>query len=349
MYEKEPQTESDFAAQKRDVLLMFDNYEQSTRDIIENYEFMTSQFLAERAKAPDCTPADLMASSRAKAWDAVTYLHLQYSAGLPIEHLRNFYPTALDYWEEYAKYDKAFDATPEAGGRKVPHLDLYDKDYWDALRLCCFAILFGHTNLLPRLCVLWDYGNDDMDGLLERLVAPYVPDRGEPPSECTRHLPYFKTLKIFAAAPEKRPAMMARYIDEWYVASRREPYYDSHTEGREQNHLGYWCFEAATISIVLDIDDSSYRDMQFYPKDLADFARRQTPQAAPASNPAARLRAEPNDLIPKTGWWHSQAKPNGQALHYFEAGQRFPDWHTTSYGSVIWGFNPNEQKEPPKK
>lgn len=65
--------------------------------------------------------------------------------------------------------------------------------------------------------------------------------------------------------------------------------------------------------------------------------------------PMGRLRADPNDLVTKTGWWHSQAKPNGQALHYFEAGQRFPEWHTTQYGSVIWGFDPNEQKEPPKK
>lgn len=67
------------------------------------------------------------------------------------------------------------------------------------------------------------------------------------------------------------------------------------------------------------------------------------------TQPTDRLRAEPNDLVPKTGWWHSQAKPNGQYLHWFEAGQRFPDWHSTNYGSVIWGFNPDEQKEPPKK
>ena len=71
--------------------------------------------------------------------------------------------------------------------------------------------------------------------------------------------------------------------------------------------------------------------------------------AESVTSPTGRLRAEPNDLVPKTGWWHSQAKPNGQALHYFEAGQHFPDWHTTHYGSVIWGFDPDEQKEPPKR
>ena len=62
-----------------------------------------------------------------------------------------------------------------------------------------------------------------------------------------------------------------------------------------------------------------------------------------------RLRGEPNELVPKTGWWHSPAKPNGEALHYFEAGQHFPDIQSTHYGSVIWGYDADEQKEPPKK
>lgn len=65
--------------------------------------------------------------------------------------------------------------------------------------------------------------------------------------------------------------------------------------------------------------------------------------------PSDRTRAEPNELVPKTGWWHSPAKPKGQALHYFEAGQRFPDIRSTNYGSVIWGYDSNEQKQPPKK
>jgi hypothetical protein len=63
---------------------------------------------------------------------------------------------------------------------------------------------------------------------------------------------------------------------------------------------------------------------------------------------SGKLRGEPNAIIPKTGWWHSPAKPNGDARHYFEAGRRFPDIHGTDYGSVIWGCDPNEQPEPPK-
>ena len=62
-----------------------------------------------------------------------------------------------------------------------------------------------------------------------------------------------------------------------------------------------------------------------------------------------RLRGLRNEIVPKTGWWHSLARPNGQALHYFEAGQHFPDWQFTTTGEVIWDFDPDKQAPPPKK
>ena len=63
----------------------------------------------------------------------------------------------------------------------------------------------------------------------------------------------------------------------------------------------------------------------------------------------SRLRGLRNELVPKTGWWHSLARPSGQALHYFEAGQHFPDWQFTTTGEVIWDFDPDKQAPPPKK
>jgi hypothetical protein len=344
MYAKEPQDEQNFLAQRRDAMFDYQQYCESLADGIETFEIVGSS-LANKAKIASM-PADRpMVASEQRAWDSVRYLHLQYSAGVSLDHLRDFYPLALDYWEEYAVYHERFHATPEAGGRKVPHLDLYDKDYWDAVRLCCFAILLGHTDKLPRLCAIWDYENDDMDGLLERLVAPFVPGRAAPPDECTRHLPYFKTLKIFAAAPEKRPALMARYLDEWYVASRREPYYESHTEGRDHNYLGYWSFEAAAITVILDIDDSGYRDLQFYPKDLVDYARRlPTEAASPVARMEGRLRGLPNEVVPKTGQWWSPAFTGNEANRFFQQGERFPETETTPYGAVVWYFDPDKQE-----
>ena len=74
---------------------------------------------------------------------------------------------------------------------------------------------------------------------------------------------------------------MAAYLEDWYVASRREPYYDSHK--RRTSFKGYWSWEAAAITVILDIDDTSYRNAQFYPRDLVDFSRSGTTRYASAS------------------------------------------------------------------
>ncbi|MEL4445451.1 PoNe immunity protein domain-containing protein, partial [Acinetobacter baumannii] len=69
----------------------------------------------------------------------------------------------------------------------------------------------------------------------------------------------------FTADEVDRPALMSAYMDEWYGASKREPYHDRH---KSSQFPGYWSLEAAAITVILRIDDSSYRDKPYYPKDL---------------------------------------------------------------------------------
>lgn len=42
---------------------------------------------------------------------------------------------------------------------------------------------------------------------------------------------------------------------------------------RRSSRVGYWCLEAAMVSVLLGIDDSTYRDNESYPADLADRGR----------------------------------------------------------------------------
>ncbi len=241
-----------------------------------------------------------MMATRRRAWDGLNYLATAYSAGHETSEISAFYPKVLEFWEEYAKYDKAYDVTPAGRGTHVAHLPLLGEGFDQANRLVCLGILLGWAHLLPRLIPILDYHNPRRDGMLERLLAFYVSERGTPPDECTRHLPYFKTLKIFAAPEEKRSELMAEYLDDWYHASRREPYHDSHTRGT--SFMGYWSWEAAAITYLLDIDDRSYRDAQFYPRDLVDFARSmradQTGSSASAQT-AGELRANAGEPCPR--------------------------------------------------
>lgn len=72
------------------------------------------------------------------------------------------------------------------------------------------------------------------------------------------------------------------------------------------------------------------------------------PEETEARPLSGRLKGYPNEVVPKTGWWGTPALKEG-AWRYFEQGEHFPPNHTTSYGSVIWGYDPTQQPAPPKK
>ena len=341
-YRRSPIDDASFCKIRRTSLIGYPNYVEQLELIVEgfevHYEVPVSRHLG--GGRDDNVLGPLATSLGALAGDAVTYLHLQYAAGEPVPELQKFMPTAMEFWDEYARLHVSFHDSPGSKYR-VPHLDLHDRDYWKAIRLTSFAILLGHTDLLPRIAALWDYENDDMDGLLERLVAPFVPGRAPPPDSCTRHLPYFKLLKVFAADPGKRPSLMAKYMDEWYTASRREPYYESHTKGRDHSFLGYWSFEAAAVAYVLDIDDASFRDHEFYPRDLADFARSLPRPAALGGAPVgssdgSRLRCPAGQPCPRTGYWFTPARLDSRRL--FQQGEVMPE-AGGDYGVTIWQWD----------
>ncbi|MQA38130.1 DUF1911 domain-containing protein [Rugamonas sp. FT29W] len=170
--------------------------------------------------------------------------------------------------------------------------------------------------------------------MLERLLAPYLDNRGELPDDCPRHLPYFKTLKIFSAPSEARAQLMKEYLGDWYHASKREPYYDSHKRGDQ--FKGYWAWEAAAITYLLDIDDSSYRDAEFYPADLVAFARSiDAPRSSGAKPEDQELRMKSGQTCPKSGTWETLDIPLQQRK--FAVGE-IMQAEDASYGITVWRY-----------
>jgi Domain of unknown function (DUF1911) len=191
--------------------------------------------------------------------------------------------------------------------------------------------LGGHLQRMPKII---DFNNPQQDGMLERLLASYVPGRGVPPDECTRHLPYYKTLKIFAAPVESRSMLMKAYLAEWYEASRREVYYDSHKRG--EIFTGYWSWESGAITFILDIDDSSYGDMMFYPADLVGYARSvNAPKSFVNPNSEPELREKSGQVCPLGGLWESLDIPPQRRK--FEKGDVMQA-ADAAYGITVWRY-----------
>jgi hypothetical protein len=324
-----------FGKVKREKLLDYKIYSYNFDDHIETFE-VVSEDMSQPAEMLATTPSpNLMQATFIRASHAVNQLQTLYSAGHDISHIRACYPTFVEYWEEYAQYSGAYKNTPEARHVTVGHFGLAGDEYADALAMVSFGILLGWNGLLHRLAPILDYRNR-RDGLLERLLQTAGIDRDPPPGECLRHLPYFKSLKIFEADPADRAMLMTEYLEDWYHASRREPYYDSHK--RDTSFLGYWSWESAAITVLLDIDDTSYRDAQFYPRDLVDFARMAKRDYAPPGLPPAainELRAKAGDPCPKAGTWVSLDVESTRRRFEFE--QPMPDLNS-AYGLTVWRF-----------
>ena len=313
---------------RRERYVRFGNYSINFDDYVNGMRMITTDL----PKFRECSkPGGLMTSTNQRLWDALDWINLQYSAGAPVEQLAEVWPYALQWAEEYGDFHAHYHQSPEAGNYMTPHAALRTEEYWIvALRLTCFGLLSGYAHTMPRVMAFLDYANELMgvsDGLLERLVRPFVSERDLPPDTCTRHLPYRKLLKVFSAAPAKRAALMRAYLDEWYHASRREPYIDRHFEGGFC-HYGYWSWEAAAVTWLLRIDDSSYREMQFYPRDWADYARL-------CPSPPIESMLHSGQACPQSGWWWSDA--HHDSLCHFEAGDIFPDVASgVARGITVW-------------
>jgi len=323
-----PLSESDFHQSLREPLLRYYGYEENFHDQLETFEHVRERL----QQAPEMISAiplyNLMNTTKRLATDATAFLVNCYSGGHDIAQLRDFYDRAVEHWETYAHYNQAYN---DSNDRETPwpHVALAGPEYHQALTMVCFGILLGKQDVLHRLVPLIDYRNEKRDALVERLLSCCVEGRDPAAGICRRNLPYSKTLPIFAALPSERPALMAQYLAEWYEASRRENYYDLHKSGYQ--FVGYWSWEAAAITLVLGIDDTSYRNLPYYPADMAVFARQANAGRMPAySAPAVEENAEltPPGTIGELAeyWRHKKLSPAD-----FEQHRRSNRMHYGSY------------------
>ncbi|MDN2702182.1 DUF1911 domain-containing protein [Janthinobacterium sp. SUN100] len=327
----------DFSKKKRENLLAYDIYEENFVGTITCLEKLRKAFRQPEEKLRKIPLYNFMVATQEQAWNVVNNIANMYSAGHSVNEIRSLYPEALECWELYAKYNEEYDNSQKnENDRGFPHFALPGKEYNKVNRMLCFAILLGWDGLVARLIRIIDFNNHEKDGMIERILSYYSEDRSVSLNDCVRHLPYFKTLKIFSASEKDRPALMAEYLEDWYHASRREPYYDAHT--RDISFWGYWSWEAAAITFLLDIDDSSYASAQFYPKDLVDFARQARKDYAPeGTDPMApdELRAKAGDPCPKAGLWQSlDVVP---ALRRYQQHEEMDNLGSL-YGLTVWRF-----------
>jgi hypothetical protein len=112
------------------------------------------------------------------------------------------------------------------------------------------------------------------DYLFEFIIRAKLDDREPITEESYRE--YFGVPKVFEklrqAITETDKAKAEKLVKEfitkdWYKNHKDAGWYNSH-KSKHNTYFGYWSFETAAVVKIMGLDDSSFIDCQYYPKDL---------------------------------------------------------------------------------
>ncbi|MCA8182942.1 MULTISPECIES: PoNe immunity protein domain-containing protein [Burkholderia] len=259
------------------------------------------------------------------AFKSLELLLLNYTAGSPIEELRAALPEIIERFDSYIQHEVSPRSKnpPEnvADTLEITQFDAYVYVFW-LLALCR---LLGHPEFVPTV-MRWvdktrEY-NRGRDGLFENVVQALTGTHVEAPRVVLHPDPYRPLARATVSAPEERPVLVKEFVDGWYKGMKPTYWYGAHTDGL---YFGYWCLEAALVTVLWGIDDSSYRDHLVYPKDLVDFARQQQAAGGGEEVDKPHISRQTGERCPYSGRWGVLESPGALAQErMFKEGDVFP-------------------------
>lgn len=207
------------------------------------------------------------------SFDAIQILLAKYSRGDSMNELKEEFPKVLKYmkdgWDDSVVKFKM--------GRPAKLYDFYwINDYCYMLWMLSFATLLKVSkNEIDILHNLIEKGNIDDKLLLyilghlnKKLYAKTSIQKYEP----------FKRIYKKAEVENIDSQHLKKYLQNWYKHTNYLTWHNylNSVEKGKFSYFGYWSFEAAAVVAILGLDDSSFRDNPYYPKDLVDYYRAET-------------------------------------------------------------------------
>jgi len=188
----------------------------------------------------------------------------RYSRGASIDELKDRFPSVVQAAEELRRVDTEGIYSSDF----KPLLDNYVTALW---LLSQAYLLSVEATLIARLLAY--IGNEGKDLLFERLVAKVAPGVTRTPAKKLLYPKAYQPLYEALDAPaEQQAALMQQFLKKWYKRMSDAGWHDAH-KVPGSGFFGYWCWEAAGVAHAFNIDDSSFRDLPHYPRDLAEYAR----------------------------------------------------------------------------
>ena len=255
-------------------------------------------------------------------------LMLQYSVGASVESMLESAKLT------FAEFERHYTMFPD----EELKLKLWEANgYRYVMWLTGLAYLLGLKEYLPKIAQ-WissnpDDGNDPLISLLfNRLGVEGLPTA----SELLHPKGYTPLYELLTQTQDKtkQQTLMQTYIRGFYKNIMNQTVW----KGWDKEgciYFGFWSFEAGMITHLLNLDDSGYRDMTFYPKDLVEYARTQQPASSPMPNRYTGRTLRVGETCTSTGWYEALLLNNRR--EHFTAGQVIEGQAISAHGQpIIW-------------
>jgi hypothetical protein len=338
----------DFNKSRRQKFLGEKEFLQAKRGFEYGIELSYESLSSEKVKAPGAESSHRWSI----ASDSLQLLLLNYTAGSPIEELKLQFPEVIRRFDVYIvnEVSPRSKNPPEnvADTLEITQFDAYVYVLW-LLALCR---LLDHLELVPTVMRWVDKTrefNRGRDGLFENVVTMLTGTRLETPRVLLHPEPYRPLARATVSPPEERAAFVKEFVESWYKGMTPTYRHGAHTDSL---YFGYWCLEAALVTVLWDIDDSSYRDNLVYPKDLVDFARQQQAAARGADTPKPHISRKTGERCPYAGRWGVLESPGAFVQErMFKEGDVFPEGigRDRIEGPVTWIVMSREDGGPTRE
>ena len=141
---------------------------------------------------------------------------------------------------------------------------------YESLTLLAFlvALRMPETDLRRAIELI---GHPGEDAVLDRVAIAHGAARS-PADQCKFPKVHAGLAEVIVAPPDQRAAKLKKFVEGWYKRIKPIYWHDNHNGG-EGAYFGYWCFEAALVAMVFDVDDQAVLDHPNYPGDLTRYHR----------------------------------------------------------------------------
>jgi len=196
-----------------------------------------------------------------------------FGADMNSDKVKSDYINAIKLMDEVWS-PKGWNMKHKIGKKDIVSLNQYTfSGFLDFSKMLSLGILLDIPKEYVLKLVKFIDGDQVRDFFLEFLIGHLIPGREKIIEES--YTEYFHVNERYKLLKEiiKEDKIDAQqnlkfFLDKkWYNSLKGTPMHNQHNNPHD-TYVGYWCFQAAAITRLMELDDSSYQDNPYYPKDL---------------------------------------------------------------------------------